>query len=247
MSNNLMIFEGNDVEVFEFEGKVLFNPRHVGECLKLSDSALAQAVKRMGTNQKVKIKNSDILKGTNCTFRKLHNTGENFITESGVYKLIFLSRTTEAERFQDWVTDEVLPTIRQTGSYSVAPQVDSYMIDNPIERAKAWIKEREEYEKEQQLRIEAESKVDRLVHTDKTYSATEMAKELGFSSARKFNETLHEMKIQYKVGRCWTLYAAYADKGYMEIKQEELHNGNIAYYSKWTGEGRQFLLELFNE
>lgn len=51
----------------------------------------------------------------NMQFRKLHNTGENFLTESGVYKLIFKSRKEEAERFQDWVTDEVLPLIRKTG------------------------------------------------------------------------------------------------------------------------------------
>ena len=50
-------------------------------------------------------------------FRKLKNRGENFLTESGVYKLIFKSHKEEAEKFQDWVTDEVLPTIRKTGGY----------------------------------------------------------------------------------------------------------------------------------
>ena len=38
-----------------------------------------------------------------------------FITESGVYDLIFKSRKKEAIAFKDWVTDEVLPQIRQTG------------------------------------------------------------------------------------------------------------------------------------
>ncbi len=50
-------------------------------------------------------------------FRKLNNAGENFLTESGVYKLIFKSRKPEAERFSNWVTDEVLPTIRKHGAY----------------------------------------------------------------------------------------------------------------------------------
>ncbi|MEG2247037.1 MAG: BRO family protein [Romboutsia sp.] len=44
--------------------------------------------------------------------RKLNNAGENFLTESGVYKFIFKSRKEEAEKFQDWVTEEVLPAIR---------------------------------------------------------------------------------------------------------------------------------------
>ena len=42
---------------------------------------------------------------------------QNFLTESGVYKLIFKSRKEEAERFQGWISDEVLPSIRQTGAY----------------------------------------------------------------------------------------------------------------------------------
>ena len=43
-----------------------------------------------------------------------------FISESNLYKLIFQSKKKEAEKFTDWVTDEVLPTIRKHGSY-VAP------------------------------------------------------------------------------------------------------------------------------
>ena len=40
-----------------------------------------------------------------------------FINESNLYKTIFQSRKESAERFTDWVTSEVLPTIRKTGSY----------------------------------------------------------------------------------------------------------------------------------
>lgn len=41
----------------------------------------------------------------------------NFVNEPNMYKLIFQSRKESAERFTDWVTSEVLPTIRKTGSY----------------------------------------------------------------------------------------------------------------------------------
>ena len=41
----------------------------------------------------------------------------NFINESNMYKLIFQSRKESAEKFSDWVTNEVLPTIRKTGCY----------------------------------------------------------------------------------------------------------------------------------
>lgn len=41
----------------------------------------------------------------------------NLISESGLYKLIMRSDKPEAKRFQDWVTKEVLPSIRKTGAY----------------------------------------------------------------------------------------------------------------------------------
>lgn len=45
----------------------------------------------------------------------------NIIPESDVYRLIMRSNLPNAERFQDWVTEDVLPSIRKTGSYSIAP------------------------------------------------------------------------------------------------------------------------------
>ena len=44
--------------------------------------------------------------------------GEYFIPESDIYRLVMRSKTENAERFQDWVMEEVLPSIRQTGSYT---------------------------------------------------------------------------------------------------------------------------------
>ncbi len=41
----------------------------------------------------------------------------NWISEAGLYKLVFKSRTESAEIFTDWVCEEVLPQIRKTGSY----------------------------------------------------------------------------------------------------------------------------------
>ena len=107
-------FENKEVEVFEFEGKVLFNPKHVGECLELTDSAVRMAMSKMNEKQVINLNNSNV---KDIDVRKLANRGENFLTESGVYKLIFKSDKKEAEKFQDWVTDEVLSNIRKTGGY----------------------------------------------------------------------------------------------------------------------------------
>lgn len=119
--NNLMKFEDRNVEVFEFNGQVLFNPYHVAECLDITD--VKSSIRNFNEKQVIKLTNS---KMHDMHFRKLHNTGENFLTESGVYKLIFKSKKKEAEKFQDWVTDEVLPTIRKHGVY---------MTENTLEKA----------------------------------------------------------------------------------------------------------------
>lgn len=114
--NNIMIFENKKVEVFELNGQVLFNPYDVGNCLNINDVTVRRHIQDMNEKQVIKLKNLDV---QNMNIRKLNNAGENFLTESGVYKLIFKSNKEEAERFQDWVTDEVLPTIRKTGTYSI--------------------------------------------------------------------------------------------------------------------------------
>jgi prophage antirepressor-like protein len=49
------------------------------------------------------------------------NPNKTVIRESGVYRLVMRSNLPAAERFQDWLAEEVIPSLRRTGSYSVAP------------------------------------------------------------------------------------------------------------------------------
>lgn len=109
----LMIFEGHEVELFELNGEILFNPYNVGACLGMSANTVKGHMSKMNRKQVVKLTNSEV--GL-TNFRKLNNAGENFLTESGVYKLVFKSRKPNAEKFTDWVTDEVLPALRKNRS-----------------------------------------------------------------------------------------------------------------------------------
>jgi len=61
------------------------------------------------------------------------------VSESGLYSLIFKSRKQEAKNFKKWITSEVIPSIRETGSYSI--YTPSYQIEDPIKRAEKWIEE----------------------------------------------------------------------------------------------------------
>lgn len=99
---------------------------------------------------------------------------------------------------------------------------------------------------EEKERVEEEKQ--RLIHNNKTYTATEMAKELGFRSAVAFNKYLAEKKIQYKVNNTWVLSARYSECGYQNIKQIELDTGMIVYDRRWTGLGRDWLVnEIMKE
>ena len=123
----------------------------------------------------------------------------------------------------------------------------SYMIEDPIARAERWIEEQKEKKALEEEKNKAIEDKNKLIHTSKTYTASELAKELGFRSAKALNETLRDMNIIYKCNGTWIPKANYSQKGYMETKQKELDNGIIKYYSKWTGTGRDFLLDLFKD
>ena len=113
MNELLFNFEGKEVEVINFNGKALFNPYNVGECLDIVDSAVRKNIRDFNQNQVIKLTNKMISDFNLTGVRNLNNAGENFLTESGVYQLVMLSRKPSAQRFKNWITDEVLPRIRK--------------------------------------------------------------------------------------------------------------------------------------
>ena len=60
--------------------------------------------------------------GTEIHRKQSENTHITLINESGLYSLILSSKLPKAKAFKRWVTSEVLPTLRKTGSYSVKPE-----------------------------------------------------------------------------------------------------------------------------
>ena len=141
-----------------------------------------------------------------------------------------------AKKFQMWLATEVLPSMRKYGMYAT-----DELLDNPDLLIAAATKLKEE----RAARLEAEKQRDKLVHQNKLYTTSEIAKELGLSSATKLNNLLSEKKIQYKQNKTWLLYSKYSELGLVSIKQDVLDNGKIIYDRKWTGKGRDFILNLF--
>ena len=75
-----------------------------------------------------------------------------FIPETEVYRLVMRSKLPDAEKFQDWVCEEVLPSIRKTGGYVVAREEDTpevimaralFVAKDAIDRQKMQLEEKE--------------------------------------------------------------------------------------------------------
>lgn len=120
-------FEGRAVRVVEDEaGLPWFVARDVCECLGLSNTT--RALERLDDDEQALISVQGISRG---------NDQVNVVNEPGLYSLTLTSRKPEAKRFKRWVTHEVLPSLRKTGSYSIQPEpaAPSPLLSGPEHRA----------------------------------------------------------------------------------------------------------------
>ena len=122
----------------------------------------------------------------------------------------------------------------------------SYMIEDPIERAKAWIKEQE---KVKVLETQSEY-LKKILESTTTVTMTQIAKDYGMT-AQEMNSLLHRLKVQYKQNDQWLLYSKYHKEGYVDSETIPIkHKSGIIepkMYTKWTQKGRKFLYELLKE
>lgn len=183
-----------------------------------------------------------------------------FVTESGMYDVILRSDAEKAKPFRKWVTSEVLPTIRKTGSYSL-------MIPKTFAEAlRLAAAQQEQIEEQQKLLIaqgqtiadqnaaiaelhERTSYLDQILNSKSTVTTTQIAQDYGMS-AKKFNIELRNLKIQRKVGGQWILYAPYNTMGYVHSETfipECSTTGKVVMTTKWTQKGRLFLYETLKK
>lgn len=192
-----------------------------------------------------------------------------FITEPDLYRVIFQSRKSSARKFQDWVFEEVLPTLRKEGSYSMAQSkqpLASYQIEDPIERAKRWIEEQQhtralEVQTEQQAQTigiqQKELTVvapkvkyydDTLASTD-CLTTTQVADDLGIS-ARALNQQLSNAGIQYFQSGSWHLKGKYREWQLASTRTYNYIKGDGSTGTKvnlvWNQRGKRFILALYN-
>ena len=124
MEKDLMVFTNNkfgNVRVVIKDDEPYFVGIDVAKCLGYADPSSAVSKKcKHGVKTLI-----DIIVDQPCQYGNLPNRRQlTVIPEGDVYKLVFGSDLPNAIEFQDWVCDEVLPSIRKKGYYSVAPVQD---------------------------------------------------------------------------------------------------------------------------
>lgn len=228
----------NEQEVLEKQFKVygtaeepLFLAKDVAEWIEYDTSSVHKMLANVDDDEKVR-KNVPTLGGTQESW---------CLTENGLYEVLMQSRKPIAKQFKKEVK-EILKTIRKHGIYATDNVIDN-ILNNPDFGIELLTKLKEE----RAARVEAERKNAILMHVNKTYTITEIAKELGLKSAMQLNRILAEKKIQYQVNGTWLMYSNYSDCGYEEIKQEVLDSGKVIYHRRITQMGREFILDLFEK
>lgn len=109
------------LEVIHLNGKEMFNLKNVAWSLGYTKVAKGKTYLRKDRIEKV-IQKADI--------SVIVQDGQPYITEDGLYELIFESETQKAKEFRKWVTSEVLPSIREHGAY-MTDQVLEQAVTNP--------------------------------------------------------------------------------------------------------------------
>jgi len=113
MTNELTTFAYNtaSIRVIKIDGEPWFCGSDVLKVLYETAAGKANAYKAIAPDQKTKVNRNNFGMGKGPEVYA--------ISESGLYKIIMRSDKPEAKAFQDWVTREVLPSIRKTGGYHV--------------------------------------------------------------------------------------------------------------------------------
>lgn len=175
-----------------------------------------------------------------------------FISEGNIYRLSAKSQMPKADEFESWIFDDVVPSVINTGSYSLQPQLPNF--NNPAEAARAWA---DQYEKNQTLALEVQqqqetielqqkeliqsaSKVsyyDNHLQSVNTQTSTQAAKQIGMD-AEKLHKKLKEIGIIYRQSGQWILHAPYSTWGMHSTRSQTYTRSDgstgTSVYTVWT-------------
>ena len=230
---DLQIFKNDtfgQVRILEKDNELWFVAKDVCDCLEIKNTT--DALKRLDNDERSRF--------------NLGRQGEtNIVNEYGLYNLVLSSRKPEAKEFKRWITHDVIPQIRKTGTYSMnipksLPEaLRAYANEVELHNATKAIVAQQE----QQI---AEFKpvkdyVDKILSSKSCLAITQIAADYGLS-AQELNKILHEAGLQRKVGDQWILYKQHMTKGFTKSETFTFcrSDGRLdsKITTKWTQKGR---------
>ena len=204
--NDLQVFNNSEfgnIRATEVNGEVMFVGKDIAEILEYANTA--KAIRdHVDDEDKSTVVLHDGTSG---------NPNMVIINESGVYTLIFGSKLPNAKKFKHWVTSEVLPSIRKTGSYNLPGTYKE-----ALQQLLLQVEENERLAlKNSEMKPKAEY-FDDLVDRKLLTNFRDTAKELGVKP-KKFLDFLEDKKYIYRDAQ--GTIKPYSDKndGLFELKE----------------------------
>lgn len=248
MKNQPQLFEHQEfgtLEVLMLESKPYFPATVCGKLLGYSNpqDAVRRHCKPDGCVKHAGVSITTNQHGT-ATSQPVEKT---YISEGNLYRLIIRSKLPTAERFERFVFDEVLPSIRQHGAY-----INSAVLEKMLSNREYSDRLLETLAEEREKTSEMESRVaelapkaqyyDDILQCEDVLPVSVIAKDYGMS-ATLFNKLLHALGVQYRIGGTWLLYQKYADQGYTVSRTYQAGFNKTVIHTCWTQRGRSFLYD----
>lgn len=223
---------------------------------------LSDICKSLGLSQPSKVKERLNEKGVR-TIPTLTSGGEQnllYINEPNLYKAIFQSRKESAERFTEWVTSEVLPSIRKNGGYIAGQETlsDDELLSKALLVAHNKIAERDKIIEQKQARIEQMKPkaifADAVATSRTSILIGDLAKLIcqnGYQIGQKrLFEWLRNNGYLCKSGSSRNMpMQRYVEQGLFEVKESNVQNPDgsvrITRTTKITGKGQLYFVNKF--
>ncbi|MDY5511499.1 MAG: phage antirepressor KilAC domain-containing protein [Eubacteriales bacterium] len=216
MTNELQVFENNQfgqMRTITENGNTLFCATDVARMLGYSNPHDAIARHCRGV-----VKREGVSTTTNQHGVSTQQTNQmSFIPEGDVYRLITHSKLPTAEKFESWVFDEVLPSIRKTGAY-MTPETIEKVLMNPdtIISLATQLKELQTKVEQDKPKVQY---FDTLVDRNLLTNFRDTAKELHVAPKAFINFLLEKGYIYRDNKSRLRPYQAHAEKGLFEVKE----------------------------
>lgn len=243
MENKLRIFESEEfgkVRILEIDGQPWWVLRDV--CTVLALNSPHKVAERLDEDERNQIPVIDSMG------RRQQTT---IINESGLYAVILRSDKPKAKAFRRWITSEVLPSIRRHGAY-ITEETLARMLQSSEFSSELLDRLLAEREQNAVLRKHIEALgpkaryYDLILQSRNAVQVSLIAKDYGMTAV-SFNQLLHELGIQFKLGGTWLLYQPLAGKGYTCSRTYHINEERSIMHTYWTQAGRLFLYETLKE